>query len=252
MVNFVGAGPGAVDLITLRGKKLIEQADIIIYAGSLVNPELLKYSKKNCKIYNSAEMTLEEIEEVFIDSEKNKKNIVRLHTGDPAIYGAIKEQMDILDKYGIEYDICPGVSSLFGASAALKAEYTIPGESQSVIVTRMEGRTPVPEKESISSFASHNATMVIFLSAGMTKKLSEKLIEGGYSPDTPAAIIYKATWKDEKVIITTISNLTKSTAENNITKTALIVIGHFLNSKNKRSKLYDPLFSHQFRFSEPV
>jgi len=247
VINFVGAGPGAADLITLRGKKLIEQADIVIYAGSLVNPELLKYTKKNCQIYNSAEMTLEEVTEIFLDGEKNKKNIVRLHTGDPAIYGAIKEQMDILDKHCIEYDICPGVSSLFGASAALKAEYTLPGVSQSVIITRMEGRTPVPEKESISSLASHNATMVIFLSAGMTEKLGEKLIEGGYSPDTPAAIVYKATWDDEKVIKTTISNLAKSAAKNNITKTALIVIGYFLNSEYERSKLYDPLFSHQFR-----
>ena len=247
MINFVGAGPGAADLITVRGKELLEQADIIIYAGSLVNPDLLKYAKDSCEIYNSASMTLEEVTDTMIKGEKEQKNVVRLHTGDPAIYGAIREQMDILDEHGIEYKVCPGVSSLFGTAAALKAEYTLPDVSQSVIVTRMAGRTPVPEKESIESFAAHHATMVIFLSTGMLGELSKRLIDGGYEPETPAAIVYKATWQDEKVVRTTVKDLEKSAKENNITKTALITVGDFLGNKYDRSKLYDPSFSHEFR-----
>ena len=247
MINFVGAGPGAADLITVRGKELLEQADIIIYAGSLVNPDLLKYAKESCEIYNSASMTLEEVTDTMIQGEKEQKNVVRLHTGDPAIYGAIREQMDILDEHGIEYKVCPGVSSLFGTAAALKAEYTLPDVSQSVIVTRMAGRTPVPERESIESFAAHHATMVVFLSTGMLGELSKRLIDGGYGPDTPAAIVYKATWQDEKVVRTTVKDLEKSAKDNNITKTALITVGDFLGSKYDRSKLYDPSFSHEFR-----
>jgi len=247
MIDFVGAGPGAVDLITVRGKTLIEKADIIIYAGSLINIELLDYAKEECQIYNSAEMTLEEVIEVMISAEKDGKDIVRLHTGDPSLYGAIREQMDILDKYNLKYDVCPGVSSLFGAAAALKAEYTLPGVSQSLIITRMEGKTPVPEKEEISLFAAHNATMVVFLSTGMLDELSNRLIRGGYRPDTPAAIVYKATWSDEKVIKTTVSELAHRASENNITKTALIMVGDFLGSDYKRSQLYNPSFSHKFR-----
>ncbi len=247
MIDFVGAGPGAVDLITVRGKALIEKADVIIYAGSLINDKLLDYSKKECQIYNSAKMTLEEVIEVMISAEKDGKNTVRLHTGDPSVYGAIREQMDILDKYNLEYNVCPGVSSLFGAAAALKAEYTLPGVSQSVIVTRMEGKTPVPEKEEISLLAAHNATMVVFLSAGMLSELSKRLVKGGYSPDTPAAIVYKATWSDEKVIKTTVSELAERGEENNISKTALIIVGDFLGDNYKRSQLYNPCFSHEFR-----
>lgn len=247
MIDFVGAGPGAYDLITVRGKELIEKADIVIYAGSLVNPKLLEYCKNGCEIYNSAKMTLEEVIEVMLRGEKENKNTVRLHTGDPAIYGAIREQMDILDKHNIEYKVCPGVSSMFGAAAALKAEYTLPNVSQSVIVTRMEGRTPVPEKEEISLFASHNATMVIFLSTGMLEELSKRLIKGGYKDDTKAAIVYKATWDDEKVVRTTVGELAKSAKENNITKTALILVGNFLGNEYERSKLYDPYFTHEFR-----
>lgn len=247
MIDFVGAGPGAVDLITVRGKNLIEKADVIIYAGSLVNSELLNFAKKGCQIYNSAEMTLEEITSVMVSAEMDGKNTVRLHTGDPSIYGAIKEQMNILDKYNLEYKVCPGVSSLFGAAASLKTEYTIPDVSQSVIITRMEGKTPVPEKEDISLLASHNATMVVFLSAGMLNELSRKLIKGGYKSDTPAAIVYKATWNDEKVIKTTVSEIAKSAEKNNINKTALIIIGDFLGNNYKRSLLYNPSFSHEFR-----
>ncbi len=247
MVNFVGAGSGAVDLITLRGKRLLENADIIIYAGSLVNPELLDFAKEGCEIYNSAKMTLEEVIDVIVQGEKLNKQVVRLHTGDPAIYGAIREQMDLLDEHNIKYEVCPGVSSLFGAASALKAEYTLPNVSQTVIVTRMAGRTPVPPKEDITLLASHNATMVIFLSTSMLEELSKKLIAGGYYEDTPAAIVYKATWKDEKVVKTTVSKLAQSAKENNITKTALITVGDFLGSIYDRSKLYDPMFSHEFR-----
>ena len=199
MIHFVGAGSGAVDLITVRGQKLLEEADIVVYAGSLVNPELLKNCQKDCQIYNSAKMTLEEVMEVMISGEKQEKKVVRLHTGDPCLYGAIKEQMDLLEKENISYKVCPGVSSFCGAASALNAEYTLPGISQSVVITRMAGRTPVPEKESIESFAAHQATMVIFLSTGMLEELSKRLIEGGYQPETPAAIVYKATWEDEKV-----------------------------------------------------
>lgn len=252
MVNFVGAGPGAVDLITVRGKELLENADIIIYAGSLVNPVLLDYAKESCEIYNSATMTLEEVTDVMIEGEREGKAVVRLHTGDPAIYGAIREQMDILDKEDIEYEVCPGVSSLFGTAAALKAEYTLPDVSQSVIVTRMAGRTPVPDRESIASFAAHHATMVIFLSTGMLEKLSEELIKGGYEPETPAAIVYKATWDDEKVVRTTVKDLAESAAKNNITKTALITVGGFLSSAYDRSKLYDPTFTHEFRQGKEI
>ncbi len=247
MINFVGAGPGAADLITVRGKELLEQADIIIYAGSLVNPDLLKYAKEGCEIYNSASMTLEDVTGTMIRGEKEGKKIVRLHTGDPAIYGAIREQMDILDEHGISYKVCPGVSSLFGTAAALNAEYTLPNVSQSVIVTRMAGRTGVPEKESIESFAAHRATMVIFLSTGMLGELSKRLIDGGYSPETPAAIVYKATWPDEKVVRTTVKDLEQSAKENGITKTALITVGDFLGDRYERSKLYDPAFTHEFR-----
>jgi precorrin-4/cobalt-precorrin-4 C11-methyltransferase len=245
MIHFVGAGPGAADLITVRGKNMIEAADIIIYAGSLVNKELLEYASSDCAIYNSAKMTLEEV--IAVMAENPEKNIVRLHTGDPSIYGAIREQMDELDRIGLGYDVCPGVSSMFGTAAALKAEYTLPNVSQTVIVTRMAGRTPVPEKESIESLAAHNATMVIFLSAGMLKELSKRLIDGGYDADTPAAIVYKATWSDEKTVRTTVAKLAVAAAENGITKTALITVGGFLGDVYDRSKLYDPTFSHEFR-----
>lgn len=250
MIHFVGAGPGAEDLITLRGKKYLEAADVVIYAGSLVNPELLKYTKPECEIYDSAKMTLEQVIDVMLPASKAGKNVVRLHTGDPSIYGAIREQMDKLDEAQASYDVCPGVSSFCGAAAALKAEYTLPNVSQTVILTRMEGRTPVPEHEEISLLASHGATMVVFLSTGMLDELSVRLIKGGYSADTPAAIVYKATWNDEKVVRTTVSGLSKSAQENGITKTALITVGGFLGDNYDRSKLYDPTFTHEFREAE--
>lgn len=248
MVHFVGAGPGAPDLITVRGKQYLEEADVIIYAGSLVNPKLLDYTKDVCTIYNSAKMTLEEVIDVIEKAEQQGKTTVRLHTGDPCIYGAIREQMDILDEKGIAYDSCPGVSSFCGAAAALNLEYTLPDISQSVIITRMEGRTPVPEKESIQSFAAHHATMVIFLSTGMLEELSRRLIEGGYDADTPAAIVYKASWEDEKKFICTVGTLAETARENGITKTALMIIGDAVNAaRYERSRLYDPGFTTEFR-----
>ena len=248
MVHFVGAGPGAPDLITVRGKQYLEEADVIIYAGSLVNPKLLEYTKDICTIYNSAKMTLEEVISVMEKAEAEGKTTVRLHTGDPCIYGAVREQMDILDEKGIPYDSCPGVSSFCGAASALNLEYTLPEISQSVIITRMEGRTPVPAKESIQSFAAHQATMVIFLSTGMLEELSRRLIEGGYREDTPAAIVYKATWEDEKKFICTVGTLAQTAKENNITKTALMVIGDAVKTSDyERSRLYDPEFTTEFR-----
>lgn len=247
MVNFVGAGSGAADLITLRGKRLIESADVIIYAGSLVNPELLSFARKGCEVHNSAKMTLDEVIAVIKSAEERGLMTVRLHTGDPSLYGAVREQFDRLNALGIEYDVTPGVSSLCGAAAALKAEYTLPDVSQSVIITRMAGRTAVPERESIESFASHGATMVIFLSAGMTAELSERLISGGYSPATPAAVVYKATWADQKIVRCTVGTLAKSAEENGISKTALITVGNFLGNDYSLSKLYDAEFSTEFR-----
>ena len=248
MIHFVGAGPGAPDLITVRGKQYLEEADVIIYAGSLVNPQLLEYSKDVCTLYNSAKMTLEEVISVMEKAEKEGKTTVRLHTGDPCIYGAIREQMDILDENASAYESCPGGSSFCGAASALNLEYTLPEISQSVIITRMEGRTPVPSKESIQSFAAHQASMVIFLSTGMLEELSRRLIEGGYREDTPAAIVYKATWPDEKKFICTVGTLAKTAADNNITKTALMIIGDAVNAADyDRSKLYDPSFTTEFR-----
>lgn len=247
MVNFVGAGCGAADLITVRGKRLLENADVIIYAGSLVNPELLNYAKKSCEIHNSALMTLDEVIDVIKTAERGGKNTVRLHSGDPCLYGAIREQMDRLDELEIEYEICPGVSSFCGAAAALKAEYTLPGVSQTVIITRMAGRTEVPEKESIEALAAHNSTMVIFLSTGMLGELSECLIAGGYSPDASAAIIYKASMKDEKVCRCTIKNLAQTAEKNGIRKTALITVGGFLGDDYSLSRLYDKTFETEFR-----
>jgi precorrin-4/cobalt-precorrin-4 C11-methyltransferase len=247
MIHSTGAGSGAPDLITIRGKNLLEQADVVIYAGSLVNPQLLDYTREGCEIYNSAKMTLDEVIAVMEQAEQDGKMTVRLHTGDPCVYGAIREQMDRLDSLGIAYDVCPGVSSFCGAAAALKAEYTLPGISQSVIITRMAGRTKVREEESIRSFAAHGATMVIFLSTGLLKELTEELIAGGYAADTPAAIVYKATWEDEKIIRCKVSELYEEAQANGITKTALITVGHFLGDDYELSKLYDAEFTTEFR-----
>lgn len=247
MINFVGAGSGAEDLITVRGQRLLMEADVIVYAGSLVNPKLLEVRKSSCEVHNSAYMTLEEVMEVMTTAERAGRQVVRLHTGDASIYGAIKEQMDELNKAGIDYQVCPGVSSFCGAAAALKAEYTLPGISQSVVITRMAGRTPVPEKESIRSFAAHQTTMVIFLSTGLLIELQSELQAGGYAKDTPAAIVYKATWPDEKVCRCTVATLAETAEKEQITKTALIVVGEFLDGDYQRSELYNPAFTTEFR-----
>lgn len=251
MVQFVGAGPGAPDLITVRGQEMLRRADVIIYAGSLVNPQLLDYAKEGCQIYNSAKMTLEEVLEVMVRAEQEGKTTVRLHTGDPCLYGAIREQMDALDQRNIAYEDCPGVSSFCGAAAALNLEYTLPDVSQSVIITRMAGRTPVPEKEEIASLAAHQATMVVFLSTGMLEKLTERLLAGGYREDTPAAIVYRATWEDEKTVLCTVGTLAQAAAEHGITRTALMIVGDVVShSGYRRSDLYNPAFSTGFREAE--
>lgn len=250
MVNIVGAGSGAVDLITIRGKRLLEEADVIIYAGSLINKELLNFAKDDCLLFDSAHMHLDQVLDQMKISEAENKMTVRLHTGDPCVYGAIKEQMAELDKSGIEYRYTPGVSSFCGAASALNVEYTLPGVTQTVIITRISGRTPVPEKESIKLLASHQATMVVFLSTGHLERLSKELVEGGYNPNTPAAIVYKATWDDEKVVRTTVEKLCKAASENAITKTALIVVGNCLGDDFELSKLYDKHFTTEFRKGE--
>ena len=247
MIHFVGAGPGAVDLITVKGKTLLETTDVVIYAGSLVNPDLLTYTKEGCDIYDSASMTLEAVISVMEEAHANEKDVVRLHTGDPSIYGAIREQMDLLERIKIPYEVIPGVSSFCGAAAALRAEYTLPDISQTVILTRLEGRTPVPPLEEMSLLASHQATMAIFLSVGMAKELKARLLKGGYKEETPVAIVYKATWPEQKIYRGTVGRLEALVAENNITKTALILVGEFLGDNYERSCLYDPAFTHEFR-----
>ena len=246
MVHFVGAGSGAADLITVRGKTILEEADVIIYAGSLVNPELLSYCKEGAEIHNSAKLHLDEVLEIMKNAHKEGKRICRLHTGDPSVYGAIREQMDALREMKIPYDLTPGVSSVFGAAASLQAEYTLPGVSQTLIITRQAGRTPVPEEERIGSLAKHRATMAIFLSASLTEKVEKELLEG-YAPDTPVALVYKATWPDEHIVYTRVDQLAKTAREEGIRKTALILVGDFLKDEYEKSLLYDPSFTTEFR-----
>ncbi len=248
MVYFVGAGTGAVDLITVRGMRLLKLADVIIYAGSLVNPELLQYAKEGCEIHNSARLTLDEVIAVITKAESEKRMTVRLHTGDPSIYGAVREQMDELDRLGIDYESCPGVSACFGAAASLNLEYTLPDISQSLIITRMEGKTKVPPKESIESFAAHQASMAVYLSTGMLEELSKRLIAGGYQKETPAALVYKATWPEEEAYLCTVETLQNTAKEHGITKTALVLVGDVITHQNyKKSRLYAPDFSTEFR-----
>ncbi len=248
MVYFVGAGTGAADLITVRGMRLLQKADVVIYAGSLVNPELLAYTMEGCEIHNSAEMTLEEVIDVYRRAEKEQKCTVRLHTGEPSIYGAVREQMDELDKLGIAYESCPGVSACFGAAAELNLEYTLPGVSQTLIITRMEGRTPVPEKEKIEALAAHQASMAVYLSAGMLEELSHRLTAGGYPQDTPAAIVYRATWPDQKVCVGTVGTLAQMAKEQDISRMAVVLVGETVAHREyHRSRLYAPDFSTQFR-----
>lgn len=248
MVYFVGAGTGAADLITVRGMRLLKEADVIIYTGSLINPELLSFAKAKCEKHNSAKLTLGEVIRLMLLAEAKGKMTVRLHTGEPSIYGAVREQMDELDKVGIAYESCPGVSACFGAAASLNLEYTLPGISQSLIITRMEGKTEVPEKESIESFAAHRASMAIYLSAGMIRELSRRLVKGGYAKETPAALIYKATWPEEETYICTVETLYETAVKYGITKTAVVLVGDVIAHQNYRKcKLYDSGFSTGFR-----
>ena len=262
MVHFIGAGPGDPELLTIKGKKLIDQADVIIYAGSLVNKEVLAGAKEGAEIYNSATMTLEEVIEVMKKAEAEGKMTARVHTGDPAVFGAHREQMDELSRafqaahlpvnmdelsrLGIDYDVIPGVSSFLATAAALKKEYTLPGVSQTVILTRMEGRTPMPPKEKLRDLAKHNSTMIIFLSVGMIEQLADTLKEE-YREDTPVAVVYKASWEDQKIVIGNLTNIAQKVKEAGITKTALTVVGDFLGDEYELSKLYDKTFTHEFR-----
>ena len=247
MVHFVGAGSGAPDLITLRGARLLGEADVVIYAGSLVNPELLTFTKPGCELHDSAKLTLEEVIALVEAAERMGKTTVRLHTGDPSIYGAVREQFDELAKRGIAFDVCPGVSSFCGAAAALRTEYTLPDVSQTVIITRAAGRTPVPERESICSLAAHGATIVLFLSTALTETLQGELLAGGYAAETPAAIVYKATWPEEKIFRCTVGTLHETAEENGLRKTALIVVGGCLGEEYLRSMLYHPDFTTEYR-----
>ena len=248
MIYFVGAGCGAADLITVRGMNLLKSADVIVYAGSLVNPQLLDYASEDCQIFNSATMTLDEVMDVMVKATEEGKNVVRLHTGEPSIYGAVQEQMHVLDERGLSYESCPGVSACFGAAASLNLEYTLPEISQSLIITRMEGRTPVPKKESIESFAAHGASMAIYLSSGMMDELSKRLIEGGYSKDTPAAIVYKASWPDEKKFICTVGTLAETADANGIKNLAVVLVGDVISKSGYAlSKLYSADFETGFR-----
>ncbi|MBR4530380.1 MAG: precorrin-4 C(11)-methyltransferase [Lachnospiraceae bacterium] len=248
MITFVGAGPGAVDLITVRGMRLLEQADVIIYDGSLVNPKLLTYAREDAVVRDSARMTLEEITELMIRADGEGKEVVRLHTGEPSLYGAVREQMDVLDAHGIRYESCPGVSACFGAAAGADLEFTLPGVTQTLIITRMEGKTAVPEKEKLALLAAHRASMAIYLSAGMLEDVSRELIRGGLEEETPAMIVYKATWPEEKRISCTVGTLAQTGAEHHITKTAVVLVGDAMGMTGyDRSKLYDPAYSTEYR-----
>lgn len=250
MIHFIGAGPGDPELLTVKGKRLIDGADVIIYAGSLVNEKVLEGRKASAAVYNSAYMTLEEVLAVMKESWDKGLSVARVHTGDPSIFGAIREQMDVLEAMGIDYEVIPGVSSFLGVAASLKAEYTLPGVSQTVILTRMEGRTPVPDGEKLADLARHQATMIIFLSVGMMDALAQTLIPV-YGADTPVAVVYKATWEDEKIVRGTLADIAGKVREAGITKTALTVVGRFLGDTYELSKLYDKTFTTEFREGRP-
>lgn len=247
-VYFIGAGPGDPELITVKGQRLIAEADVIIYAGSLVNPEILKYGRDDAEIYNSATMNLDEVLDVEIRAVREGKTVARVHTGDPAIYGAIQEQMDGLRAAGIEdFEVVPGVSSFLASAAALKQEYTLPNVSQTIIITRMEGRTPMPPKEKLVSLAQHQATMCIFLSVQAIDEVMKQLTDGGYAPDTPVAIVVRATWPDQKILRGTIATIADIIHDADVTRQAMIVVGRVLDSEYDLSKLYDSKFTTMFR-----
>lgn len=247
MVYFIGAGPGDVDLITVKGRKLLESADVVIYAGSLVWDEHLRFCKQGCETYNSASMTLEQVIKVILAAEAEGKTVARLHTGDPTIYGAIREQMDQLKEYDIQYEVIPGVSSFTASCAALKREFTLPGISQTVIITRLEGRTPVPEEESLELLAAHKCSMAIFLSVQDIDRVAERLIKGYGSPEVPAAVVYKATWPEQKIIHGTLGDIAGKVKAEGIGNFSQILVGGFIEGDYSRSLLYHPGFSHGFR-----
>lgn len=246
MVHFIGAGPGDPELLTIKGKRFIDSADVIIYAGTLVNEKVLAGRKESAQVYNSAYMTLSEVIGVMKEAEAKGQSVARVHTGDPSIYGAIREQMDALDDLGISYEVIPGVSSFLAAAASMKKEYTLPGVSQTVILSRIEGRTPVPEKEKILSLAKHHATMIIFLSVGKIEVLVHLMSES-YEKDTPVAVVYKASWPEETIIYGTLETIADKVKAAGITKTALVVVGDFLGDKYELSKLYDQNFETEYR-----
>ncbi|MBR4903814.1 MAG: precorrin-4 C(11)-methyltransferase [Selenomonadaceae bacterium] len=249
MVHIVGAGPGDPELLTIKAQRLLSEADVVIYAGSLVNEEILKFCKPDAEIYNSAQMMLEEILHVMAWAEKAGKTTVRLHTGDPSIYGAVQEQMDAMKERGIEFDVTPGVSSFLAAAAALKKEYTIPGGTQTIIITRRGGRTPVPDNESLKKLAQHQTTLCIFLSINLLDDIKRDLMSAGFKSSTPVAVVYKASWPGEEVIIKgRLDNIVQQVKESNIDRTAMIIVGHCLDNKStQKSNLYSPNFSHMFR-----
>ena len=246
-VHIVGAGPGDPELITRKGYRLVQEADVVIYAGSLVNPAILEACKEGCEIHNSASMSLDDVLAVTKARVAEGKTVVRLHTGDPAIYGAIQEQMDALKEMGITYDVTPGVSSFLATAAALQQEYTLPNVTQTVIITRMEGRTPMPEKEKLSMLASHGATMCVFLSVQMIDKVAAELIEGGYDKTTPVAIVVKASWPDQRIIRGTLETIADVVAEEGVIRQAMIVVSRVLDTDYELSKLYDKGFAHMYR-----
>jgi hypothetical protein len=248
-IYFVGAGPGDKELITLKGYRLLSQADIVIYAGSLVNPDLLDYCKSGARLYDSAGMNLEEIIDIMREGAKKDLLVVRLQTGDISIYGSIREQAEELKKLDIDYESIPGVSSFLGAAGALGIEYTVPEISQSLIITRIEGRTPVPKLESLRSFASHQTSMAIFLSVQDIDRVVYQLLEGGYPIDTPVVVIYKATWPDQELVRGSLEDIADKVKAAGIKKTALILVGRFLGNEYNYSKLYDKYFSHEYRDS---
>ena len=250
-VYFVGAGPGDPDLITVKGRRLLSEADVVIYAGSLVNPALLAATREACEIHNSASMTLQEVIDVMQKAVAAEKMVVRLHTGDPSIYGAIQEQIDWLNQLGIRWKVIPGVSSFLASAAALGQEYTLPGISQTVIITRMEGRTPVPDREKIRSLAEHQATMCIFLSVHMFADLVRDLMEGGYPADTPVAVVEKASWPDQRIFRGTLMTIADQLAAAGVNRTAMVIIGKVLDGDYEKSRLYAPEFAHMFREAKP-
>jgi precorrin-4/cobalt-precorrin-4 C11-methyltransferase len=252
VIVFVGAGPGDPELLTIKGKKAIDGADVIIYAGSLVNPEVLSGARPTATIYNSAEMDLDEVIDVMRKAVDDGKKVVRVHTGDPSIYGAIREQIDRLKGLGIESEVIPGVSSFLAVASVLKKEYTLPSKSQTVILTRMAGRTPVPPKENLLDLAKHNASMVIFLSVAFIDELADTLKKAGYRPDTPVAVVYKATWPDQRIVSGTLDDIAKKVKDSKIDRTALTVVGDFLGDEYELSKLYDKRFTTGFRKGKEI